>query len=88
MKKVKLPVLTSERLQKMIFKSLKSSNRLGVLERYAIFMGKAQLVEFALKRLLVDQYGFEEEKIEKCTLGGAIHHLEKSGLRGDLLTIL
>jgi hypothetical protein len=48
-----------------------------------MFMGKAQLVELGLKNILTSKYGYDEERIERWTLGGAINELRKRGLRQD-----
>lgn len=50
-----------------------------------MFMGKAQIVELGMKGLLVRQYGYDIEQIEKWTLGQAIRELRKRGLRQDFI---
>ena len=81
-------VLTAEQLTKAIFKALRPLDKLSFPERYTTFMGKAQIVEMALKRLLLRNYGFKEKQLEKLTLGAAIHHLEREGIRPDLVVLL
>ena len=88
MKLPKTPELTPKELERRIYKALESTNDLNFLERYALFMGKAQLIELALKRLLIEHFGHSEESLERCTLGGTIRRLEKVGLRGDFISIL
>lgn len=80
--------LTPSQLQKRIFKSLDQTNKLSMLERYAIFMGKAQLIELTLKNLLVQFYKVPEENLEKATLGRAISMLEQKKFRGDFVSLL
>ncbi len=75
-------------LQEKIFSNLIPLDELSFYERYAVFMGKAQIVEFALKGLLIKKYNHDEESLEKCTLGAAIAKLETAGLRGDFIHIL
>ena len=53
-----------------------------------MFMGKAQIVELGLKGLLVRQYGYDSEQIEKWNLGQAIRELRKHGLRQDFLGLI
>jgi hypothetical protein len=80
--------LTGDQLQKMIFESLIPYDKLDVLDRYAVFMGKSQIVELALKRLLVDKFNYNEEDLERTTLGATVNLLEKEKLRGDFIHIL
>jgi len=53
-----------------------------------MFMGKAQIVEMGMKRLLRDRYGVEETALEKLTLGQAVTQLEAEGLRKDFIELL
>ena len=53
-----------------------------------MFMGKAQLVELGLKNLLADKYGYEEERIERWTLGRGVKELQERGLRPDFIVLL
>ena len=42
---------------------------LSFMEEYAMFMGKSQILEFGLKKLLEHKYDYESEIMEKWTLG-------------------
>jgi hypothetical protein len=53
-----------------------------------MFMGKAQLIEFSLKKILLKRFHSNETELEKMTLGRAIAELEKLGLRKDFLDTL
>ena len=55
------------------------------LERFGLFMGKAQLLEFGLKKILesLPGYNLPEGKLEILTLGQTRVELEKLGLRAD-----
>ena len=53
-----------------------------------MFMGKAQIVELGLKGLLVRQYGYDSEQIEKWNLGQTIRELRKRGLRQDFVGLI
>jgi len=77
--------LTQKRLLRKIGRSMKRYNKLNFLECYAMFMGKAQLVEFALKKILLKRYRYGEKKRDKMTLGGAIAELERLGMRKDFV---
>ena len=73
---------------KKVFKNLGLIEELGFMERYAMFMGKVQILEFGLKRLLTDYKKYEYEKLEKNTLGQVIRKLKKNHLREDYLYLL
>ena len=81
-------VLTPKRLQSKIIKKLTPIEKMSFLEQYAIFMGKAQIVELSLVGLLIHKYKYNESKVEKFTLGTIIKELEKCGLRPDLSALL
>lgn len=55
------------------------------LERLGLFMGKAQLLEFGMKKILesLPGYNLSEGKLENLTLGQTRVELEKLGLRAD-----
>ena len=67
---------------------MESLEKLTFLEGYAMFMGKAQIIEFGMKRLLIDERGYKYEDTETKTLGWVIGELEKNGLRKDFFIIL
>jgi hypothetical protein len=80
--------LTQKQLNSRVVKRLEKTDKLSFLENFAMFMGKAQLVELALKHRLVNKYGYDEGKIERWTLGTAIKELEQCGLRRDFIALL
>lgn len=53
-----------------------------------MFMGMAQLLDAALKHLLVDRYGHDYAAIEKWTMGRTTTVLKEHGLRGDFILLL
>ncbi len=53
-----------------------------------MFMGKAQLVEIALKNLLMTKCDYSEQKIERWTLGRLVKELKTLGLRSDFIALL
>ena len=82
------PELGGPDLHEQIADRLKQYDDKSSLEMVALFLGKTQILEFALKSLLIDKYGFEGEKLEKWTLGITIGELEKQKVRGDYLSLL
>ena len=53
-----------------------------------MFMGKAQLVELGLKNILTSKYGYDDERIERWSLGRVVKELRKSGLRQDFVHLM
>ena len=80
--------MTPKRLQNKILKRLEPIERMSFMERCGIFMGKVQIVEAALKGLLNRGYGYEQERMERWTLGRVIAELKGQGLRGDFVLVL
>ncbi len=80
--------LQPDELRERIFERLVPLDKMSFFERYAMFMGKAQIVEMGLKRLLRDRYGVEEAALERLTLGQAVTQLEANGLRKDFIALL
>lgn len=81
-------ILTPKKLLNKISKEFRKINNSSFLDKYIMFMGKAQLVEFELKRILLIKFKYKEEKLERMTLGTAICELKKIGLRSDLIFLL
>lgn len=71
-----------------VFRRLKPYDTLSFLERYAIFMGKVQVVELLLKRALVNDRGYTLEKVEKTPLGGLIRLLKKEKANSFFIFLL
>lgn len=80
--------LIQEQLLKKIAENLSFIEKMSFLEQYAIFMGKAQLVELELSGLLIRKYNYDEEEIGKYTLGKIIGELQKHKLRPDFVELL
>ncbi|HHS3095106.1 TPA: hypothetical protein ACTEQ6_003107 [Klebsiella oxytoca] len=72
-------------LRKKISAGLEIYEGKPFIERFGIFMGKAQLLEFGLKKILISLPGYNltEKKLERLTLGLTRVELEKLGLRTD-----
>jgi hypothetical protein len=88
MTKKQKPALSPQKLQKLIAKRLEPLEEMNFLERYAMFMGMAQIIEMELKGILIRNHGETEERLEKTTLGGAILKLKKAGIRSDFIELL
>lgn len=82
------PSLSGEEIKKRVLKELDEYKGLGYLENYAMFMGKAQLLEMALKSLLQRKFDVPEEFMEKWTLGRVKKELADKGLRPDFIAFL
>ena len=80
--------LTGGQVQSKVVRRLGSYKKLNHLECFAMFMGKAQLVEIALKNLLMTKCDYSEQKIERWTLGRLVKELKTLGLRSDFIALL
>jgi hypothetical protein len=80
--------LTGKQVHSKVIRRLRSSDKLNHLERFAMFMGKTQLIEMALKNLLTTKYDYTEEQIERWTLGRLVKELKTIGLRRDFIALL
>jgi len=80
--------LQPDELSKRIFERLVPLDKMSFLERYAMFMGKAQIVEMGMKRVLRERYGVEEIALERMTLGQVVTRLEANGVRKDFIELL
>lgn len=69
-------------------KRLEVYEKLSFFEQYAMFMGKAQILELGLKRVLTDKFDYDFETMEKWTLGKLSRKLEKEHIRPDFLVLL
>ena len=61
--------LSAGDIKELVYAKLEGYKNQSVLEQYAMFMGKAQILEFGLKGLLSRMYGVPSESMEKWTLG-------------------
>ncbi len=81
-------ILSPEELQTEVLKRLEIYDKKSLLEMFALYLGKAQLLEFALKKLLIELFGFKLEELERKTLGQTRWLLKEKGLREDYLSLL
>ena len=82
------PSLSGEEIKKLVSQKLEAYKNLSFLEQYAMFMGKAQILEFGLKGLLARKYSVPLETMERWTLGRIKNELEQKGLRPDFIALL
>jgi hypothetical protein len=80
--------LTWKQVHLRVSNRLRKLDNLNFLESFAMFMGKAQLVELSLKKILTSKYSYDENRIERWTLGVKIRELENCGLRKDFIVLL
>ena len=60
--------LSAGDIEELVYAKLEGYKNQSVLEQYAMFMGKAQILEFGLKGLLSRMYGVPSESMKKWTL--------------------
>ena len=77
--------LDAKAIRNGVAKRLRKYKGLNLLERFAMFMAMAQVLESSLKLLLVRRYNYDFEKIGRWTLGTVARELESSGLRQDFI---
>lgn len=82
------PSLSGEEIKEQVLKKLEEYKGLSHFENYAMFMGKAQLLEMALTSLLARKYNVPEESMETWTLGRVKNELRDKGLRPDFIALL
>ena len=80
--------LSGEQIKKEVLAKLDQYEDRSVLEQYAIFMGKAQILEFGLKGLLARKFNVPLEDMELWTLGRTRTELRQRGLRSDFIRFL
>ncbi|MBF0674659.1 hypothetical protein [Pseudomonas sp.] len=82
------PELTGEEIQKEIFRRFEKYNEKPFFECFALYLGTAQILEFALKKLLEEEFNVPAEQTEHKTLGQTRVKLEEIGLRSDYTELL
>ena len=73
--------LSAEQIKNEVFAQLDQYKDRSVLEQFAIFMGKAQILEFGLKRLLARKFNVPLEEMELWTLGKTKSELRQEGVQ-------
>lgn len=82
------PSLSGDEIKNAVEKKLERYKDLSFLEQYALFMGKAQILELGLKGLLARKYSVPFESMGRWTLGRVKNELSKKGLRPDFIAYL
>ena len=80
--------LSCEEIAAGVAERLKKYESLSFLESFAMFMGKAQILELGLKGLLHRRFGKELQTMERWTLGKTAKALKEHGLRPDFIHLL
>lgn len=80
--------LSGEQIKAEVLAKLDQYKGRSVLEQYAIFMGKAQILEFGLKGLLARKFNVSHEAMGRWTLGRTKNELRDRGLRPDFIRFL
>ena len=75
-------------ITKTILDKLDYLDNLNTQEQYAVFLGKVQIIELGLQKVLVSHYSYNENKIETFTLGQLIGSLEKSNAQKVFIELL
>lgn len=77
-----------ENLTELTMEKVKPYDSLDLLQQFAMFMGKAQILEILLKNVLARRYDYDFDKMERWTLGRLKVELEKCGVRPDFISLL
>ena len=88
MSRASLSSLTEAEIQAEVLRRLDDYNHRNRFEQFALFMGKAQLLEMALKSLLEHKYAVDSEVQRRWTLGRVARELEERGFRQDFVLLL
>jgi hypothetical protein len=80
--------LSGKQVHAIVTRRLRRIDRFNFFESFAMFMGKAQLVELGLKNILTSKYGYDDETIERWSLGRVVRELRKKGLRQDFVHLM
>jgi len=88
MPKKKKGYLNEDDIRKGTLKGLKKYKKLKFLERFAMYMGIAQLLEIILKQILSEKFSYPLDKTERWTLGHVVSELKKNKLREDIFLFL
>lgn len=80
--------ISGDKINEMVIAKLTEYESRTPLEQYAIFMGKAQILEFGLKRLLARKFNIPTNETENWTLGKTKNELKSQGVRLDFIKFL
>lgn len=80
--------MSGDQIRAEVIARLNAYENRTVLEQYAIFMGKAQILELGLKGLLERMFDVPIEDMDRWTLGQTKNQLRDRGLRPDFIGLL
>jgi heme/copper-type cytochrome/quinol oxidase subunit 4 len=75
--------LDQDDIRKGTANGLEKYKPLNFFEKYAMYMGVAQLLELRLKQIFVNDFGGDFDKLDNWTLGRTLSELKNKGLRSD-----
>lgn len=79
---------SSEEIQEETCKRVEQYAKFNFFERYAMYMGKAQILEYGLKNILIFNFDYDSDKLERWTLGMTGKELDKNNIRKDFIILL
>ena len=82
------PELSREEIQQRVNAKLDEQKGLSFFEQYAMYMGKAQLLEFGLKGLMHRKFKTPIDSMGRWTLGKTKNELAENGIRPDFIEYL
>lgn len=80
--------LDTEQIRAGVERRLEKYKGRNLLERFAMFMGMAQLLEITLKGLIARSYGVEIESMERWTPGRVSSEVKQREFRQEFTTLL
>jgi hypothetical protein len=80
--------MSREEIQAEVSKRIAQYESLAFFEQFAMFMGKAQILELGLKGLLARDFAIADKTMERWTLGKVRVELVARDLRSDFCTLL
>lgn len=80
--------ISGDEISRSVLAKMSEYEGRSVLEQYAIFMGKAQILELGLKAVLSRRFEIPLESMERWTLGITKNELRNSGVRLDFIAFL
>lgn len=83
-----LSTMTGQQINAQVLAKLDEYKNMNVLEQYAIFMGKAQMLEYGLKGMITRKFKILDEDMDGWTLGRTKNELRDRGVRADFIAFL
>ncbi|MEN5347403.1 hypothetical protein ABE599_27130 [Achromobacter mucicolens] len=80
--------VSGEQIKTEVLARLDQYKDLSIFEQYAIFIGKAQILEFGLKGFLAQKFNVSHQEMERRTLGKTKKEIRDRGLRPDFIRLL